>query len=74
MSSPEDDLLDGPWFTTEELAKMLGVDSSALRRWRTAQPRHGPPFISLSSRVTLYSAHDVRRWLATRRVDPGQAA
>ena len=71
---PEDDLLNGPWFTTEELAKMLGVDPSTLRRWRTAEPRHGPPFISLSSRVTLYSAHDVRRRLATRRIDPGRAA
>lgn len=70
----EVDLLDGAWFTTDELAKMLGVDPSTLRRWRTAQPRHGPPFVCLSSRVTLYSAHDVRRWLATRRIDPGQAA
>jgi transposase-like protein len=69
-----DDLLDGGWFTTEELAKMLGVDPSTLRRWRTGHPRQGPPFVSLSSRVTLYSAQDVRRWLATRRIDPGQAA
>ena len=73
-AQPEDDLLDGAWFTTDELARMLGVDPSTLRRWRTAQPRHGPPFICLSSRVTLYSAQDVRRWLATRRIDPGQAA
>lgn len=42
---PADDLLDGGWFTTEELARMLGVDSSTLRRWRTARPRQGPPFI-----------------------------
>jgi transposase-like protein len=69
-----DDLLDGGWFTTEELARMLGVDPSTLRRWRTARPRQGPPFICLSSRVILYSAQDVRRWLATRRIDPGQAA
>jgi transposase-like protein len=69
-----DDLLDGGWFTTEELARMLGVDPSTLRRWRTARPRQGPPFVCLSSRVTLYSAHDVRRWLATRRIDPAQAA
>ena len=53
---------------------MLGIDPSTLRRWRTTRPRQGPPFICLSSRVTLYSARDVRRWLATRRVDPGQAA
>jgi transposase-like protein len=71
---PADDLLDGNWFTTEELARMLGVDPSTLRRWRTARPRQGPPFVCLSSRVTLYSAQDVRRWLATRRIDPGQAA
>ena len=43
MPSTEDDLLDGGWFTTEELAGMLGVDPSTLRRWRTAQPRQGPP-------------------------------
>ena len=66
---PVDDLLDGGWFTTEELARMLGVDPSTLRRWRTARPRQGPPFICLSSRVILYSARDVRRWLATRRID-----
>ena len=71
---PVDDLLDGGWFTTEELARMLGVDPSTLRRWRTTRPRQGPPFICLSSRVTLYSARDVRRWLATRRIDPGRAA
>jgi transposase-like protein len=70
----EDDLLDGAWFTTEELARMLGVDPSTLRRWRTSEPRHGPPFITLSSRVTLYSAQDVRRWLATRRIDPERVA
>jgi transposase-like protein len=70
----EDDLLDGAWFTTEELARMLGVDPSTLRRWRTAKPRHGPPFITLSSRVTLYSAQDVRRWLTIRRIDPERVA
>jgi hypothetical protein len=69
-----DDLLDGGWLTTEELAGMLGVDPSTLRRWRTAHPKQGPPFVCLSPRVTLYSTHDVRRWLASRRTDPAQAA
>jgi transposase-like protein len=73
-AQPADDLLDGGWFTTEELARMLGVDPSTLRRWRTARPRQGPPFICLSSRVTLYSMHDVRRWLASRRTDPARVA
>ena len=71
---PGDELLDGGCFTTEELAGLLGVDPSTLRRWRTGRPRQGPPFICLSSRVTLYSSGDVARWLATRRIDPGQAA
>ena len=38
------------------------------------EPRHGPPFITLSTRVTLYSAQDVRRWPATRRIDPERVA
>jgi transposase-like protein len=68
------DLLAGGWLTTEELARMLGVDPSTLRRWRTAHPAQGPPFVCLSSRVTLYSTLDVGRWLVNRRTDPEQAA
>lgn len=49
-------------------------ESLAAHRWRTARPRQGPPFICLSSRVTLYSMHDVRRWLASRRTDPARVA
>jgi Helix-turn-helix domain len=73
-AQPGDELLSGSWFTTDELAALLGVDPSTLRRWRTGRPRKGPPFICLSSRVTLYSSRDVAGWLATRRIDPGQAA
>jgi len=67
-------LLDDRWYTTEELAQRLGVDSSTVRRWRTAQPPQGPPFVPLSSRVTLYNANDVEQWLLSRRVDPREAA
>jgi hypothetical protein len=73
-SQHEGDLLSGGWFTTEELAAMLGVDPSTIRRRRTARPPQGPPFLPLTSRVTLYSAPDVRSWLESRRVDPGKAA
>jgi predicted DNA-binding transcriptional regulator AlpA len=68
------DLLGGRWYSTEELANLLGVDASSIRRWRTSRPVQGPPFVKLSSRVTLYNARDVERWLHTRRVDPGRAA
>ncbi|AIJ24801.1 MULTISPECIES: helix-turn-helix transcriptional regulator [Amycolatopsis methanolica group] len=67
-------LLEGQWYTTEELARRLGVDASTLRRWRTAEPMQGPPFIRLTSRVTVYSAHDVEEWLRSHRVEPGRAA
>jgi Helix-turn-helix domain len=67
-------LLDGAWLTTEELARMLGVDPSTLRRWRTAHPPQGPPFVWLSGGVTRYSELDVSGWLASRRTDPGRAA
>jgi transposase-like protein len=63
-------LLEGRWYTTEELAQMLGVDPSTVRRWRTARPAQGPAFVQLSSRVTVYSAYDVERWLLNRRTDP----
>ena len=59
--------------TTEELAALLRVDPSTIRRWRTAHPVQGPPFIPISERVTMYSVVDVRRWLAERRITPGGA-
>ena len=68
------ELLNGAWLRTEELASLLGVDPSTLRRWRTARPPQGPPFICLSGGVTRYSEHDVQRWLARCRTDPSRAA
>jgi hypothetical protein len=68
------DLLHNGWYTTEEVAALIGVDASTLRRWRTATPMQGPPFVRLTSRVTMYSVPDVQTWLASRRIDPGQAA
>jgi predicted DNA-binding transcriptional regulator AlpA len=59
--------------TTEEVAQLLGVDPSSVRRWRTATPRHGPAFIRLSERIVKYRREDVERWLASRRVDPEAA-
>jgi hypothetical protein len=74
MSSTQTGLLDGPWYSTEELALLLGVDASSVRRWRTSDPPQGPPFVRLSSRVTIYSASDVEAWLRTKRIDPERAA
>lgn len=68
------DLLLGRWYSTEDLAELLSIDPSSVRRWRTARPPQGPPFVRVSSRVTMYSAADVEAWLQSRRVDPQRAA
>ena len=70
----DSDLLAGRWYSTEELADLLGVDASSVRRWRTSNPLQGPPFVRLSSRLTIYSAGDVESWLRSRRIDPERAA
>lgn len=62
-----------PFMSTEELAGLLDVDPSTIRRWRTLQPLQGPPFIQISDRVVKYATADVERWLSARRVYP-QAA
>lgn len=62
-----------PFMSTEQLAELLDVDPSTIRRWRTLQPLQGPPFIQISDRVVKYATTDVERWLSARRVYP-QAA
>jgi helix-turn-helix protein len=59
--------------TTAELARLLRRDPSTLRRWRTARPVQGPPFVRLSSGVVVYDMDDVRTWLQRMRVDPEAA-
>jgi predicted DNA-binding transcriptional regulator AlpA len=61
---------DNSLMTTDQLARMLGVDPSSVRRWRTSVPVQGPPFIRMSDRVVKYRRDDVERWLENRRVDP----
>jgi predicted DNA-binding transcriptional regulator AlpA len=67
-------LLYSGWLTTEELARLLGVDASTVRRWRTQEPAQGPPFVRISERVTTYSAVDVEQWLKSHRIDPRAVA
>ncbi|MFC0598160.1 helix-turn-helix transcriptional regulator [Streptomyces palmae] len=64
----------GGTYTTNELARLRKVGPSTVRRWRTAKPPQGPPFIAMSSRHILYSAIDVDRWPAARRIEPVKAA
>jgi hypothetical protein len=65
------DLSTSRLLTTEEVARLLRVDPSSVRRWRAEQPPQGPPFIRLSERVVLYDTGDLRAWLDGRRITPG---
>lgn len=65
-------LLTNAWYSTSDLAACLRVDASTLRRWRTAQPPQGPPFVTVSKRVVMYSALDVEQWLHSRRTAPAK--
>ena len=64
---------DERWLSTHEVAAMLGVDPSTVRRWRSSRPPQGPPFVKVSPRRTIYSATDVQGWLHARRVDPAES-
>lgn len=59
------------FLTTEEVAQLLRVDASSVRRWRAGRPQQGPPFIRLSERVVLYDVDDLHAWLDARRTTPG---
>lgn len=72
--SASPDLLHSGWYETDDVAALLGVDPSTLRRWRTLTPPQGPPFVRFTSRVVKYSVPDVRAWLASCRFDPAEAA
>ncbi|MGW1711925.1 hypothetical protein [Streptomyces sp. NPDC002156] len=58
-------LLDNAWYSTSALTARLRVDASSLRRWRTVRPPQGPPLVSVSERVVLYSAleDEAKEWL-----------
>lgn len=67
-------LVDDRWYSTNELAELVGVDPSSVRRWRTSEPPQGPAYVRVSPRVVKYSADDVEAWLRGKRFDPGRAA
>ncbi|WAL74509.1 DNA-binding protein [Kitasatospora sp. YST-16] len=64
------DLLHSGWYTADELAPLLKVDPSTLRRWRTAKPPQGPPFVRLAHRTVVYSIPDTQAWLESQRTVP----
>ncbi|GAA3006401.1 hypothetical protein GCM10010519_42470 [Streptomyces lactacystinicus] len=66
------DLLHSGWYTADELAPLLKVDPSTLRRWRNAKPPQGPPFVRLANRTVVYSIPDTQAWLFSQRIVPAE--
>ena len=51
------------FYTTAEIAKILRVDPSTLRRWRRQEPPSGPRAKRLSERSWRYYHSDLIEWL-----------
>lgn len=63
------------YFTTEQVASLLGVHSASVRRWRTlnkaaGELRHGPPYEYRGSRV-VYPKESFHKWCANVQVVDG---
>ncbi|GAB4587078.1 helix-turn-helix transcriptional regulator [Nocardia sp. IFM 10818] len=63
-------LLSQRMYTTGEVARILGVDASTLRRWRRGTPAEGPGFIQISERVAKYPERDLEAYLEARHIVP----
>ncbi|WP_051180138.1 helix-turn-helix domain-containing protein [Nocardia concava] len=66
----ERSLLSQHMYTTGEVARILGVDASTVRRWRRSVPAEGPGFIQISERVAKYPESDLEAYLAARHIVP----
>ncbi len=63
-------LLNQRMYTTGQVAQLLCVDASTLRRWRRSTPAQGPGFILLSTRVAMYPERDLEEYLESRHIRP----
>jgi hypothetical protein len=61
------------FYTTEEMAKILRVDPSTLRRWRRLTKPKGPTATPISERTWRYYHADFAEWLNRRRNPVGAA-
>ncbi len=61
------------FYTTDEMARILKVDPSTLRRWRRMKEPKGPLATCISDRTWRYHQADFVEWL-TRRSGPMDAA
>lgn len=63
------------YFSTEQVASLLGVHPASVRRWRTlnkatGELRHGPPYEYRGSRV-VYPKESFHKWCADVQVVGG---
>jgi hypothetical protein len=69
---PSNTAIGEDFLSAKEVATLIHVDPSTLRRWRNADPPAGPAFSRLSPGVVVYSIADVRHWISLRRIDPAE--
>ena len=62
-------MIPEPLLKTEDVAKLIGVTTKTLERWRAAQNGAGPPCLRISRKVIRYRAADINAFLEGR-VDP----
>ncbi|MBJ7327276.1 MAG: helix-turn-helix domain-containing protein [Chthoniobacterales bacterium] len=61
------------FYTTVQMANILNVDPSTLRRWRRLEKPNGPKATCISERTWRYHHADFVEWLNTRRSAVGAA-
>jgi hypothetical protein len=61
------------FYTTKEMAKILKVDPSTLRRWRRLKIPKGPKATCISERTWRYYHADFVEWMNERRNAVGAA-
>ena len=61
------------FYTTKEMAKILKVDPSTLRRWRRLKIPKGPKATCISERTWRYYHADFVEWMNGRRNAVGAA-
>jgi DNA-directed RNA polymerase specialized sigma24 family protein len=55
------ELIAGCWYSTEEVAQLLGVDASSVRRWLGATLAHLPAAAGATVRAAVLAADPLQR-------------
>lgn len=60
-----------PLLKPDVVAKLLGVSTKTLERWRADQGGKGPPYIRISSKIIRYRNTDINAFLEGQMSEKG---